>query len=345
MPWPVNSIIMTLWQHLLRPPWRTLLLLIAILGVISLGHVLWSPGASVRDGRHDLRTNGIWLQHGWLGDDGWFRQNGRDTAVFRDDKRMEALAGHLADHGVKYVFPHLCPCAPSGKIAPVDPVQTERFLDHFAGFQVVPWIGGAFHIHCSPDSPRWRSVFVASVVDLLAAHPRLAGVQLNIEPMPTGNPGYLILLEDLRKAMPAGKLLSVAAYPPPTRWHPFPDFHWDEEYFKQVARRSDQLVPMMYDTSLRLPKIYQHLMSSWTSEILAWAGDTQVLLGIPAYDDAGVGYHFPDVENLPNALAGIHAGLDGHKPLPRNYAGVAIYCEWEMDPQEWDYLKKEFSRP
>ena len=45
------------WQHLLRPPWRTLLLLIAILGVIGLGHALWSPGTSVRDGRHDFRAN------------------------------------------------------------------------------------------------------------------------------------------------------------------------------------------------------------------------------------------------------------------------------------------------
>jgi len=50
------------------------------------------------------------------------------------------------------------------------------------------------------------------------------------------------------------------------------------------------------------------------------------------------------VENLPNALAGIHAGLSKHQPLPPNYAGLAIYCEWEMDQQEWATFKKDFEK-
>jgi hypothetical protein len=245
---------------------------------------------------------------------------------------------------VKYVFPHLCPGDPNGKIAPVDRVQTERFLNHFRDFRVIPCIGGVLDVHCSPESPQWRTNFVSSVVDLLQTHPRIAGVQLNIEPMPTGNADFLSLLDELRQAMPPGRIISLAAYPPPTRWHPFPDVHWDEAYFLQVARRADQLVPMMYDTAIRLPKLYRHLMSRWTSEVLCWSGDTQVLLGIPVYDDAGVGYHFPGTENLQNALSGIHAGLSKHKSLPKNYAGIAIYCEWEMNQQEWNYFKKEFER-
>jgi hypothetical protein len=330
--------------YLKRPPWRTILLLLAIIGLLDLVYVTWSPGERVRDGRHDRRTNGVWIQHGWLGDDLWFQRYRKDQTLFRDDQKVQELADLLASHGVRYVFPHVCPCDPNGKIAPVDPIQTERFLDHFGDFQVVPWIGGVLDVHCSPESPQWRMNFVSSVVDLLTTHPRLAGVQLNIEPMPSGNPDFLTLLDELRRAMPAGKIISVAAYPPPTLWHPFPDVHWDEPYFRQVAQRSDQLVPMMYDTAIRLPKLYRHLMSRWTSDVLSWSGDTQVLLGVPVYDDAGVGYHSPDVENLPNALSGIHAGLSRHEMLPKNYAGIAIYCEWEMDQQEWSFLKKEFER-
>lgn len=100
----------------------------------------------------------------------------------------------------------------------------------------------------------------------------------------------------------------------------------------------------MYDTAIKWPKIYQHLMFTWASKVLDWSEDTQVLLGIPAYDDAGVGDHFPKVENLPNALAGIHSGLSAYTSLPKNYAGVAIYSEWEMDQTEWDYFKKAFAR-
>jgi len=327
-----------------RLTWRTLLLLIVIIGMTGLAYLLWSPGTTVRDGRHDLRSNGIWLQHGWLGDDSWFERNRRDRTLFRDTRKIEELAHLLAGHGVKYVFPHLCPCNRDGTIAPVDTIQTERFLDSFGEFQVIPWIGGVLGVHCSLESPQWRTNFVSSVVELLQNHPRLAGVQLNIEPLPSGNADFLILLDELRQAMPAGKLIAVAAYPPPTIWHPFSNVHWDEAYFRHVARRSDQLAPMMYDTAIKLPKLYRHLLSSWTSDILNWSGNAHVLLGIPVYDDAGVGYHFPDTENLQNALSGIHAGLSKYESLPGNYAGVAIYCEWEMDRQEWAYFRKEFER-
>jgi hypothetical protein len=144
--------------------------------------------------------------------------------------------------------------------------------------------------------------------------------------------------------MPAGRLLSVAAYPPPTRWHPFPEVHWDESYYKLVAARVDQLVPMMYDTAMKYDKFYQQLMASWTREVLAWSGGKPVLLGLPAYQDAAVGYHDPRTENLTNALLGIHAGLRRLETLPASYQGVALYSEWEMDDGEWRQLSAEFLR-
>lgn len=335
---------MNTWRHFNRPPLRTLLLFFAVFGAMGLAYMAWSPGKCIRDGRHDLRTNGIWIQHGWLGDDLWFERNHKDKTLFRNDQKIQDLANLLVSHGVKFVFPHVCPCNPGGNIAPVDPVQTERFLDNFGDFQVIPWIGGVLGAQCSPESPQWRTNFVSSVVDLFKAHPRLAGVQLNIEPMPTDNANFLILLDELRKAMPADKIISVAAYPPPTRLHPFPDVHWEEHYFRQVAQRTDQMAPMMYDTGIKLSKLYRHLMCHWTSDVLNWAGNTQVLLGIPAYNDAGMEYHSPDVENLQNALSGIHAGLSRYEVLPQSYAGVAIYCEWEMAPDKWSCFKKEFER-
>jgi hypothetical protein len=160
--------------------------------------------------------------------------------------------------------------------------------------------------------------------------------------MPSGDASFLLLLDELEQALPEGKLLSVAAYPPPTRWHPVPDVHWDEAYFRQVAARADQLAVMMYDTAIRFPKLYQHVMAAWTSEVLAWGREAEVLLGVPAYDDPGVGYHHPTVENLRNALLGIHAALARSESLPESYRGIAIYCEWEMDDGEWQQLRVEF---
>ena len=111
-----------------------------------------------------LIPNGIWIQHGWLGDDSWFQQNAVDESTFRDGRRIRELADRLTRHGVNYVFPHLCPCDPAGIISSVDPVQTERFLDHFEHLSVMPWIGRVLDVHCHPDlydRGRFRSTWLS----------------------------------------------------------------------------------------------------------------------------------------------------------------------------------------
>lgn len=102
------------------------------------------------------------------------------------------------------------------------------------------------------------------------------------------------------------------------------------------------MVVMMYDTSLRFPMIYRRLLAAWTREVLAWSPGANVLLGLPAYDDSGVGYHVPEVENLHNALPGVHRGLTDLMRLPPNYQGVALYSEWEMTPAKWRVLREQF---
>jgi len=333
-----------LWQHVTRPPWRTIYACLGLALLTCAAYALWSPGESATDGRHDLRTNGIWMQHGWLGADAWFQENGRDPSLFRHTDRLLPMAALFNEHGIRDVFPHLCPCASDGAISPVDAKQTERFLDAFAGFRVIPWIGGVHLTHCRPNHEGWRKTFISSTLELLNRHPRLAGVQINIEPMPSGEPSLITLLQEMKSALPAGKILSVAAYPPPTRWHPHPDIHWEEAYFREVANHCDHLAVMAYDTALRWEKPYQRLMADWTQEILTWAGETPVLIGIPAYDDAESGYHHPDVENPVNAFAGLHAGLLRFPKLPASYLGMALYSDWEMTATEWETVKAQFGK-
>jgi hypothetical protein len=235
----------------------------------------------------------------------------------------------------------LCPADERGRLPKTSAQQIEMFLDEFSGFRVMPWVGGPNGDQVRLNDKKWRAGFVESISDLFTTHPRLAGVHINIEPMTSGDTNFLTLLDELRVTLPKEKLISIAAYPPPTRFQPFADVHWSQDYFQQVARRSNQMVVMMYDTGLNKSKLYQHLMSAWTIEALDWSGSTSVLLGVPTYSDTGVDYHNPKVENLENALLGIHRGL-ATKPLPANYQGVAIYCEWETDTNEWQYLENHF---
>jgi len=263
---------------------------------------------------------------------------------YRSPEALRALATQCAENHLTDLFPHLCPCDVNGNLPAVDDAQVERFLDALPGCRVLPWIGGPSDMRARYAEADWRATFCASIRKLLDAHPRLAGIHLNIEPLPSGDAAFLTLLEEIRRAVPSGKLISIAAYPPPTRWHPFPSVHWDEAYFRAVALRSDQLAVMMYDTALTHPKLYRKLMSDWTVEILAWSEGKSVLLGLAAYDDASSGYHHPDTENLLQGLLGLHAGLE-RSATPAHYQGAALYCHWEMDAAEWTIWREHFLAP
>ncbi len=60
---------MSITATLRKPRWRTTLLLVAVISLVSGAYALWSPGAVIEDGRHDRGASGIWIQHGWLGED------------------------------------------------------------------------------------------------------------------------------------------------------------------------------------------------------------------------------------------------------------------------------------
>ena len=334
------------WTFVRRPVWRLVVPLVTFAMLAGLGYALWSPGEELTDGRHDLGRNGMWLQHGWMSDDGWFERNNKKDRIplFRDPARIAELAQRLREHHITDVFPHMAPATLEGRLPPIDAEQTERFLQGMEGFRVMPWIGGVLNDDCFPKVPGWRAGFVRSIQELFQAHPRLSGVHINIEPWPSGHPELLLLLDEVRAVMPPGKLLSVAAYPPPTRFHPYPEVHWEAAYYREVSRRTDQLAVMMYDTSLRTKKLYTWLMAEWTQELLAASGTTPVLLGLPAYEDVGVGYHHPEVENLRGGLPGIHAGL-ASGGVPPNYQGVALYSDWVMDEEEWRYFREHFLKP
>ena len=311
---------------------RILTALVIILGITALCSWIWQPGKADFKFTYNW-NNAIWLSHGWLGDDSWFIRNKRDKEKFRSAEKISALFKKLSENKISTVYPHLCPAQRSGNIAPYDHAQMELFLDLAEQYKikVIPWLGGVLDESARIANKSWCQNFVSSIDDMLKKHPRLAGVQVNVEPLPSGNTDFLALLDDLRKVT-TGRILSVAAYPPPTKWHQYPNVHWESGYINKVANRCDQMAVMMYDTAIPLEKFYIKLMTDWTKIIVdaTYSTNCEVLLGIPAYDDAGVGYHHPQVENISSALQGIAA-----QDLKKWVRGIAIYCEWEMEQAKW----------
>lgn len=306
----------------------------------------WQPGKEIRDGRHDRGENGLWLAHGWLGADDWFRMHGKEAekSKYRSNESLTALAQRLKKHGITEVYPHLCPVEPNGALPATDAAATTQFLTSLPGIRVWPWVGGIVETSTLQDSA-WRKRFCSSIRELLTQYPDMAGVHVNFEPLPDGTQAYLQLLDEVRAALPSpAHRISVAAYPPPTLWQRAADVHWSEPFFRAVAKRVDQLVVMTYDTSIRWQNPYRKLMGDWTMQILDWSEGRSVLLGVPAYEDAATGYHLPEVENIPNALAGINAGLMTYNGLPDSYRGICLYCDWEMDNAKWHAVEEFFTR-
>ena len=325
-----------LLKKLGKSAFRIVAALAVILGIPAIAYLLWQPGSN--EPLPEYANNAIWIGHGWMGDDGWFERNNRNKNDFRSVEKISALFKKLTDNKISTVYPHLCPAELNGKIAPYDSRQVERFLDLAEQYniKVIPWIGGVFEKSARPADGKWRKNFVASVDELLKKHPRLAGVQVNIEPMPSGNTDFLMLLKELH-TVTQSKILSVAAYPPPTKWHQFPDVHWELTYIRQIAQNCNQLAVMMYDTAIPLEKFYIKLMTDWTNQLTATVRSRgcELLLGIPAYEDANVGYHHPQVENINSALQGISASFRKNESN-----GIAIYCEWEINADKWQVWSK-----
>lgn len=315
---------------------RIVIALAVILGILTLCYLFWQPGCDTPLPQY--RNNAIWIGHGWLGDDSWMQRNQRRKEDFRSPGKITALLKKLSENHISIVYPHLCPAQYNGKIAPYDSAQIERFLDLAEKFhiKVIPWIGGVLDESARIADADWRKNFVDSAAELLRKHPRLSGVQINIEPLPEGNVDLLRIIDALRPLM-QGKILSVAAYPPPTRWHPFPNVHWRTAYINRIARHCDQLAVMMYDTAIPLEKFYIDLMTRWTISLTGTMHLTgcELILGIPAYEDAGVGYHHPHVENISSALRGISASGRTEK-----IGGIAVYCEWEMNEAKWKQWRR-----
>ncbi len=111
--------------------------------------------------------------------------------------------------------------------------------------------------------------------------------------------------------------------------------------FLKVSSITDQIVPMLYDTHIPFQKPYVELMNLWTRETLEWSNGKEVLLGVPAWDEPTAS-HKPKVENLKNALHGIHAALEPE--MPENYAGIALYAHFTLDVSRWKILELNFNR-
>ncbi len=150
------------------------------------------------------------------------------------------------------------------------------------------------------ELPQTRANVLAAVESVLATG--VSGVQLDIEPYPTGH-GFLVLLEALDGAFARlgfhGRLSVVA---------PAETSTWSPSYLRRVSELVDQVDPTFYDSEIESIPAYEE----WVVQGLAYysanvSAHAAIVPVIPSY--APDPWHDPKVEDIANATSALESAL------------------------------------
>ncbi len=167
------------------------------------------------------------------------------------------------------------------------------------------------------------------------------GVHLDPEPILSADTALLALLDDTRAAIGPHARLSIAAREITpllseadliiNRW-----FTWRADYYREVAKRVDQLAVMTYDSHAPLGLWYEQWVRHQVIDITISLHNVQtdVFIGIPTSEELSAS-HDPAIENMTTGLHGLIAGLNDLDAHPEKITGVAIYPYWETTEEEW----------
>jgi hypothetical protein len=288
----------------------------------------------------DLGENAVWIGVEW-------------SNTLRTSEARRELANGLARRGVTWMFASQGDLRANGSLPKnslyagglVADVHRAQTTMHILG-----WIsgrnGGRDGLVLSDPQVRAR---IVQECRYLVEQLDFDGVHLNIEPAPSGDPNYLALLDEVRLGI-GSRTLSVAAMKPAPfainigPFNPFP-YSWDSHYYAEVARRTDQLVVMTYDTGLPFANLYIKYAAWQTQQALDAIRahpECELLLGVPTYEELSWN-HYPRAENAGSGLQGATEGLREMRRngiLPSNVRGVALFAEWTTSPQEWEIYEQ-----
>ena len=129
-------------------------------------------------------------------------------------------------------------------------------------------------------------------------------------------------------------------------WYPSPfprSYSWEEDYFEEVARHSDQVCVMCYDSGVYLPRAYVWLVRQQAARVTRAVAradeDCQVLLGMPTYEGGGISHH-PRAENLRLGLKGVREGMTDPRAERNSFAGVALFADYTTNADEWEEYER-----
>jgi hypothetical protein len=282
----------------------------------------------------------LWLGHAWV--------DGRKT---HDDVRT--LAARLRKTGIKDVYLHSGPFDHDGTL-PIE--RYPRAVDllkwwreELPKVRISAWLGQKVDGTLDLDDAASRQRVLDGARAIMALG--FDGVHYNFEPIGDGDTEFLDLLTRTRAIVGDG-LLSTST----PQIEPFPltrpavravlghDKYWSPDYFRQVAKLTDQVAIMTYDSYLPFPSVYGgYVVRQSTLALELVPEEKTVLIGAPAYHDHGVSWA-DEAESVEKAARGARLALTSYGK-PRERFGLAIYVDFAATKEDWAEYDKFWFKP
>ncbi len=294
---------------------------------------------------------GSYFNHGanavWLGVE-WLDQPHGDDEITR-------LANDLARRQIRYVFAYTSYWKSNDQFNSTYSHASE-FVRALKSAQpeikVEAWIGlplkhaGSTNGNVDLTDSASRQKIVAFSRELIAQN-RFDGIHLDAEPIPDGDSGVLALLDELRAALGPASILSISTVRywllPLNVPEPLPSLSgWSGRYYREVARRVNQIAVLTYDTGLTSAWLYREWTRFQVIDISRALDNARALdgsrvelfFGVPTSEEK-TSTHTPSAENIASGLQGVVDGLNDADARASSVSGIAIYPYWETDSAKW----------
>lgn len=290
---------------------------------------IFRPATDYPGSHFNRGENAAWLGVEWANE----THSAREIAILGRD---------LDRRQIRYIFVYTSYLRPDGQFNP-----TFGYLSDFVSrlkatnpaLHIQAWIGLPLgHIDLSDATVRGE--IVQFCVDLVRTT-GVDGIHLDPEPIPTDEENVLTLLDELRDALGSGLTLSIATrriWPifPEVQWPLVGQIAWRASYYREIARRVDQIAVMTYDSAMPWALLYRQWVRFQVIEIsrVVDGMGVQLFFGIPTSEEK-TWTHYPWAENMRSGLEGVIDGLNDAAARPAAVTGVAIYPYWETDKAEW----------
>ncbi|MFC1616343.1 glycosyl hydrolase family 18 protein, partial [Patescibacteria group bacterium] len=274
--------------------------IIVIIWIFVIGISSDQPGSF-----YNKDENAVWLERTWVTEK-------------NSTEEIGDLVRHLKSQGIKTVFVHSGPLNEDGTIDSDTYHSLTKFLEEARKFnndiEYQAWLG---QLRKKIDLSKFEIRHeIANQCLTLTEIVGFDGIHYDIEPVWDEDYDFIELLRETNAILADDKKLSVALaefIPSSVIWlledvREFENYNTEENY-RNVALYADQIVVMVYDTSIQQDWLYRWMVKEQTIRVTSLIEDKEVFIGIPSYEEESEAFN-PKVENIENALKGVIDGLN-----------------------------------